>query len=96
MLGRGRNDQQLPGQRHPYALRDLQCAHSCVRFLELVRDRRIELELAVVSHAQIVPSGASCRLPRGQLPPQMAFQALADGAILCLIYPSNALHNTGS
>jgi hypothetical protein len=43
----------------------LQCAHPCVRFLELGRDCRIELELAVVFHAQIVPSGASCRLRRG-------------------------------
>ncbi|GAA2196940.1 hypothetical protein GCM10009787_33260 [Streptomyces bangladeshensis] len=67
-----------------------------MRFLELVRDRRIELELAVVFHAQIVPSGASCRLRRVQLPPQMAFQALAADANTALTYPNNSLRNMGS
>ncbi|AKA08913.1 hypothetical protein SAZ_30075 [Streptomyces noursei ZPM] len=61
VFSRSRDDEQLPGQRHPYALRDLQCPHSCVCVLESVGDETVELELVVAFHALIVPSAASCR-----------------------------------
>jgi len=96
VFGRGRDDQQVPGQRHPYALRDLQCAHSSVRLFELGCDRRIELKLAVVIHAQIVPSGVSCRLPRGQLTAWTAVRATAEAKVPHLMYPGKHGSNVGS
>ncbi|KIF76951.1 hypothetical protein QR77_30055 [Streptomyces sp. 150FB] len=38
VLRRSRDDQQLPGERHAYALRDLQTAHLGVRFFQLFGD----------------------------------------------------------